>query len=68
MCSPFRVSRSFLPEGKLEVGSCPNVEEEFAPCLPICALLGLAGAWKQIQMELVVVGWRSYIPAHPSLP
>lgn len=50
------------------MGSCPNVEEEFAPCLPICALLGLAGAWKQIQMELVVVGWRSYIPAHPSLP
>lgn len=31
MCSPFRGSRSFLPEGELEMGALPLVGEESTP-------------------------------------
>lgn len=53
MCSPFRGSRSFLPEGELEMGALPLVGEESTspPTIHRAVFLQLALELTQVELS-----------------
>lgn len=65
MCSPFRGSRSFLPEGELEVGALPLVGRSSLPRPPF-----IRAAFLQLGLELtqVELSWASLDQALMALP
>lgn len=65
MCSPFRGSRSFLPEGELEMGALPLVGRSSLPRPPFIRAVFLQLGLELTQVEL---SWASLDQALMALP